>query len=368
MTDELHEEIRKQLRDSAERYFGDQNDGRPLRSNDAGRWQDYLDFGWLSLNLPEHLGGSGLSHTYTSELLESMGYWLAREPYLFSAVFPAYLARSLEIRSIAASLLGSGRRLVPAWQESDADNTAGWSTTLVKQVDGTRTISGRKVFVPAWDMNSDLIVNACADGMHYLVRVPSDAVGVQAIPKRMADGSTTADITLQNVPVSEAFILAAGPRAHHAIEAGVQLATIGMSAQLHGLARGALATIVSYVNQRIQFGQAIGQFQAVRHRIADIAIAIELAGASWRHALKAYETHAGSAELRMAVGAAKIACSETALLAAKQCIQLHGAIGYTEEADPGQYLKVALTWATQLGGSLWHLEQVASSEIEVQLA
>lgn len=362
------DETQTQLQDSADRYFRDLNDGRPLRASPSVRWRDYLEFGWLSLSVPQEQDGSGLPPTYAAVLLESMGYYLAREPYLFSAVVPSSLLQSLDLPSVVAALVKGEHRLVPAWQEKGDDAPLGWQAVLTKRSDGTHVLSGHKVFVPAWDAGSVLIVSANRDGEPCLVQVPSDAPGVKATPAHMADGSIAADIVLQEVCVSDAMVLASGPAALKAAENALLLATIGMAIQLHGLSRGALATTVTYVNQRRQFGQAIGQFQVIRHRIVDIAIAIEQAGAAWRHALHVYKTHPGHIALAPTVSAAKIACANAALFAARQAIQLHGAIGYTEEADPGQYLNAALTWATQLGGNLWHLDRIAAANFNTELS
>lgn len=362
------DETQTQLQDSANRYFSDLNDGRPLRDPSSTHWRDYLDFGWLSLSVPQEQDGSGLPPAYAAVLLESMGYYLAREPYLFSAVLPSSLVQSLDLPSVVASLVSGERRLVPAWQDKGHEAPLGWDATLVRNADGGHALSGHKAFVPAWHADTELIVSARRDGEPCLIQVPSSAPGVHASPTLMADGSTTADIVLRDVPVSDAMVLARGPAALQAAEDAMLLATIGMSIQLHGLARGALATTVTYVNQRRQFGQAIGQFQVIRHRVADIAIAIEQAGASWRHALNAYETGPAHVALAPAVSAAKVACGNAALLAARQAIQLHGAIGYTEEADPGQYLNAALTWSTQLGGNLWHLGRIAAANFNTELS
>lgn len=363
--DETLDDTKSQLQDSANRYFRDLNDGRPVREQHAARWRDYRDFGWLSLSVPQEQEGSGLSPAYAAVLLQSMGYYLAREPYLFSAVLPSALIRSLDLPGVVASLVSGERRLVPAWQDGGQEAPLGWEATLLRRADGSHVLSGRKTFVPAWDADADLIVSARRDGVPCLVQVPSATPGVAATPTRMADGSTTAEIVLREVAVRESMILATGPAALQAAQEATLLATIGLSIQLHGLARGALATTVAYVNQRKQFGQAIGQFQVIRHRIADIAIAIAQAGASWNHALNAYQADPGNARLAAAASAAKVSCSAAALLAARQAIQLHGAIGYTEEADPGQYLNAALTWSTQLGGHLWHLECVAAANFQI---
>lgn len=370
MTQNL-DDTQLQLQDSANRYFSDLNGNRPIRETQAPGWRDYLDFGWLSLSVPLAQDGSGLSPAYSAVLLESMGYYLAREPYVFSALLPSSLIRSLDLPGMTALLVGGERRVVPAWQDAGSESPLGWAARLSRRADGRHALSGHKVFVPAWDADCALIVSALRDDVPCLVQVPSGAQGVEVTPRRMADGSVAADIVLNEVGVTDAMILATGTAARNAAEKATLLATLGLAIQLHGLARGALATTATYVNQRKQFGQAIGQFQVIRHRIADIAIAIAQAGASWSVALDGFVSNADSADvahLAPAVSAAKVACANAALLAARQAIQLHGAIGYTEEADPGQYLNAALTWSTQLGGTLWHLERIAASNFKIELS
>ena len=86
----LLDDVQNQIRNSAEKYFSSANAGRPFRAPAPG-WESLAELGWLGLNAPESIGGAGLSAAYATVLLERMGYWLVRHPYLASAVMPSVL-------------------------------------------------------------------------------------------------------------------------------------------------------------------------------------------------------------------------------------------------------------------------------------
>ncbi len=137
----------------------------------------------------------------------------------------------------------------------------------------------------------------------------------------------------------------------------VDRAALAVSAQLLGLAQRMLDLSVDYAAQRKQFGKAIGSFQAVKHHMADVAVKIEFAAPVVYRA--AYALAHGQADRSVCVSHAKVAATQAALLAARKGIQVHGAMGYTWEADLQMFMKRAWALAGSWGDLGFHKQRVA---------
>ena len=166
-------------------------------------------------------------------------------------------------------------------------------------------------------------------------------------------GRPSVDRTRRLFPVRGTATLGTGPAVTRATARALDLGTLACAAQLLGAGRALLETAVGYAGQRTQFGRRIGQFQAVQHQLADVAIALEFA----RPLLYAAATSLGAAgqdgtdTSARDVSAAKIACAEAAHRAARTALQVHGAIGYTQEYGLDLWLTkvraLVPAWGTQ---------------------
>jgi acyl-CoA dehydrogenase len=144
-----------------------------------------------------------------------------------------------------------------------------------------------------------------------------------------------------------------------AVAHGLDRAAISLAAEMVGSAQQALDMTVAYMNEREQFGGPIGRFQALKHRLADVFVAIDAAREGVYSAADVAESGQLDA-LPMAAAAAKLAASEALVLASAEGVQLHGGIGFTEEHDIGLYYKRALVGSATLGTPLAHLERIAA--------
>jgi alkylation response protein AidB-like acyl-CoA dehydrogenase len=142
--------------------------------------------------------------------------------------------------------------------------------------------------------------------------------------------------------------------ARRALRVALDASLIAAAALLSGIAAGALSRTVDYVNQRRQFGQPIGAFQSIQHRCADLYVGLQLAGAAWRRAAKLHDESPGDLANAAAISAAKARASDVALAVGRAAIQMHGAIGFTEESDIGLYLRAAMQYSAWLGGAVAH--------------
>ncbi|MFF7230336.1 acyl-CoA dehydrogenase family protein [Streptomyces sioyaensis] len=190
----------------------------------------------------------------------------------------------------------------------------------------------------------EAVVGLCADGPYALDADAADAVlVVEGDTVRRADGHGPLQASLD--PARRLFrplggaVLARGPAVAAAASHALDLARLATAAQSLGLGRALLAATVSYVTQRTQFQVPIGSFQAVKHRLADALIGVEFAQPLVHGAALALAAGAPSAGREVA--AAKVAAGEAGYAAARTALQLHGALGYTEELDLSLWIRKA---------------------------
>jgi alkylation response protein AidB-like acyl-CoA dehydrogenase len=181
--------------------------------------------------------------------------------------------------------------------------------------------------------------DADAAGLVLLTERDSVHVGSAGQSHRSVDPARTLSEVARAEPVSD------GPPAADAVRLALEFGTLACAAQLLGAGRALLETTAGYASQRVQFGQPIGRFQAVKHHLADVAIGLEFARPLLFGAAVALAADAAAAETARDVSAAKVACADAAALAARIGLQVHGAIGYTAEHD----LSLHLTKVRALG-------------------
>ncbi|GAA3159275.1 acyl-CoA dehydrogenase family protein [Planomonospora alba] len=158
-------------------------------------------------------------------------------------------------------------------------------------------------------------------------------------------------------PVAAGAVLASGPHVRAAAEAAYDLGALACAAQLSGLGRRLLEVTVEYAAARHQFGRPIGAFQAVKHRLADVLVGLEYARPLVHGAALAY----GSPDFPRDVSAAKAAVSEAAYAAARAALQVHGAIGYTDEYDPSLWIRRVRALHTAWGSPAGHRARVMAA-------
>jgi alkylation response protein AidB-like acyl-CoA dehydrogenase len=154
-------------------------------------------------------------------------------------------------------------------------------------------------------------------------------------------------------------VLARGPAVAGAVAQAMDSGALACAAQLLGAGRALLAASVRHAGQRIQFGRPVGAFQAVKHQLADVAIGLEFAGPLLDEAAAALA--AGGRTTARDVSAAKVACTDAARRAARTALQVHGAIGYTQEHDLHLWLTKVRALAGAWGSQAEHRARVMAS-------
>ncbi|MFG1187745.1 acyl-CoA dehydrogenase family protein [Xanthobacter aminoxidans] len=320
---------------------GDVGRARKLRFSETGFDRQILkemcDLGWLGLRLPESDGGSGLGMLEMCALAEELGAAIVPEPLIPAALAVRVLAEPERTAALEGRLV-----VLPAFQEQAADPDTAPATSVQQG-----RISGRKLFVPS-PRGADAFVVTSRDGS-FLVR--SDAPGLVIEAVTMQDGSHSGTLVLKDVPVE---------KLPGRLEDGLDDACLATAAYLLGLADAVLERTVAYLKVRKQFGAVIGTFQALQHRCVDLKLQAVLARVSVEDAARIADTNVGIDERRAAVSRAKARASDAALLVARQAVQLHGGIGFTDECDIGLYLRKAMVLAPAFGGSAFHRARFAA--------
>ena len=346
------------FRDSAADYIGATDQRQRVRAlEDAGggfdrkAWSQIAELGWLSILVPEEAGGLGLGVAEMAAIAQEAGRQLLPEPFVDAGVHPLALLSRLPSGGLRDRLLErmqSGEVVAGvAWQESAGELEVGAGQTGARVAGEEVLIDGFKRFVRPGTGADGWIVCATADGSPVLAWVPADAPGITVSDEFGVDGGIVATLGFDG---ATGQLLAQGDVADTALRCANEIARIGQAAELAGIARQALQLTREYLVTRVQFGRPIGSFQALQHRMVDAMIQVELAEACLREGL----AFATGDDLAAIASRMKARCAHAAVEVTRMAIQLHGAIGTTNEFDIGLYFKRAMTLASRLGNAVSH--------------
>jgi alkylation response protein AidB-like acyl-CoA dehydrogenase len=366
------------LRDSVRGYL-DRSYGFEMRrkflsdgSADSQRWHTFAEMGWLGAGLSEEAGGYGGGAEESAIILEEFGRALVTEPFLAVAVLTAQVLSRIDgepARMLREGLVTGTTRPVLAHAEDEARGEVDFAATrAVPSAEGFR-LSGRKALVAGAPSADTLLVSAREAGEAAdpsgisLFAVAPDAPGLLLRPVRLADGSRAAEIVLNDVLVEADVRIGPAQGALPAIRHGYAHAIVGICADALGAMDRALWITRDYLLTRQQFGQPIGNFQALQHRMADMLIELELSRSAVYRALAHLD--APEAERDRAVSLAKIQIGKAAKFVGGQSIQLHGGIGVTEEYIIGHYFKRLTCIDNAFGNPQHHLSQIARSNASI---
>lgn len=224
-------------------------------------------------------------------------------------------------------------------------------------------LTGSKSFV-IHGASADMLVVAArtsgadddVDGI-TLFAVPRDAVNMHHDPVRLVDSSVATHTKFDGVEIDGGAVIGEVDGGREVLNAMLAAGRIGAAAEGVGVASGAMDMTIDYLKQRKQFGQLIGEFQALQHRAAHLYSEVEIARAVTIKAQQLLDADATSADLMTSVAKAKVA--KAAGLAVKEGVQMHGGIGMTDEYDIGLYMKRDRALQEFLGDAYFHANRVA---------
>ena len=335
---------------------------RQLRAKDceyeSGVWKQIAQLGWLGILVPTRYQGLGLGLTEMAVVAEGLARVLAPEPLNAVAVLAAELLVSAENEHIKEKLLP---RLVQgevvavmAWQEvaGNLDFDA-IDTLAVPFADGYK-LTGRKKYIAGAAHADAFLVSANLKDGFGVFWVPKETCGATLQTERIADGRSFGTLTLQDTQLTEEYCIVRGLPANEALARAIDYSTAITGAELFGVMSRALEMTLDYLRTRVQFGKPIGSFQALQHRAVDLYIQIRLSCAVLEEALTALTLNPDTRTRAALVSRIKARCSEAGLRITREAIQMHGAMGFTDEHDIGLYLKRALVLAAYLGNVGYH--------------
>jgi len=363
------------LRDSATRFGQDHYAFPAWRKRaaagqgfDRGHWREMADLGWLALTASEADGGLGGSAVDVMVLMEVFGRFLMLEPYVSSCVIAPILLEqaALERRGALMDEVIQGRTVVTV---ADAEAASGFDlgrvSTRARREGDDFILTGEKSHALDGGHADWFIVPARtrgevadADGVSLFL-VPASAAGLDVQPGRAMDHRLNARLRLRGVRVVQSALvgpLNGGlPLLRRALDHGI----VARLAEALGAMEAVHALTLDYLKSRRQFGQPLSAFQVLQHRAVDTAIACEEARSMTYLATLSLDLP--EVERARLVSAAKARVSQTSLFVARQAVQLHGGIGFSDELAVGHYLKRLTMIDMAFGNAAHHRLQFARS-------
>jgi alkylation response protein AidB-like acyl-CoA dehydrogenase len=355
-------EDQRAFRDVVARFLADKSQPsatRKLMATDAGYdpavWaQLSQEVGLLGTHLPEQFGGFGYGPVELGIIAEEMGRYLYSGPFFASAVMAGY------------AVLGAGSeqdklRLLPGIADGstiatlvlddlNSPDDVGQKVRAVAVADEFQLFGEAKMVVDA-QVASLMIVAASTDQGVSLFEVDPQAAGVSV--ERLEVLDPTRKLSTVGFTQAPARLLGELGQANLA-PLWDQMITM-LAHEMIGGAQALFSSTLDYLKLRVQFGRAIGSFQALKHRAADLLLELELAKAATHEAARVIAS--GEGDL-YAPNMAKAMASDAYINIAKQAIQLRGGIGFTWEEDTHLWFKRAKSSEVFLGTSNWHRERM----------
>jgi alkylation response protein AidB-like acyl-CoA dehydrogenase len=363
------------LRESADRFVSETctADHRRKVANEplgfsADIWKQFADLGWLALPIAEAHGGLGGGAIEIGILMEAFGRGLVSEPYLSTVVIGASLISECGTQAQKQALLPdiADGSLVLAFAHSERQaryDLADVTTTAKKTPDGWR-LDGNKTAVLDGSAAGEIIVSARVNdgngkpGKLCLFLVPQGTRGLALRDFPRLGGGRASNLELRDVHLPADALLGNGSDALSAIEAVVDRAMAALGAEAVGIMQTLLDQTLEYTKIRKQFGRPLSANQVIRHRLADMAMQCDEARSMALRA--ALMVDAEPVARSRAASGAKAKIGKCARFVAEQSVQLHGAMGVTEELDIGAYFKRLLAFDTLFGGSAHHYRRHAA--------
>lgn len=329
----------------------------PTPDETATFWQAIGETGLLGALAPESDGGLGDDPAFVFEFLRAWGMAGAPGPMLASLVAgAALLAGSAQAYLLAGIAAGTVRLALPSVLAGVGD----YPVIAADAPEGSAALPAISFLRDAGFATHALLpARIGADAAVLCVEIGKLPLSQ---PFRLVDGSTAAELTAPLIAIDDADILVRGTAATAVWAKVVDRMTAAAAAEATGLLRAMLEQTVTYVRQRRQFGQTIGSFQAIQHRLADVLVNVEQAHSLALAALGA--TMEGEANAPVLVSAAKARVNHSIQFVSDQAVQLHGGIGTTQELPLNRYFRRAMAIAREFGGTSQHLARVEAALAE----
>ena len=333
-------------------------------------WASFAELGWLALPFSEESGGFGGTAVETMILMEEFGKGLVVEPYLTTVLMSGSIIEaggsSAQKEGVLAEIMAGTKLAALAYVEPQARfNLADVTTTATAEGDGY-VINGFKGVVMGGPSADVLIVPARTAGEQRdeagitLFQVDANSNGISKRDYPTIDGGRASEITLENVTVDASAVIGEVGGGFALLEIGINNGILGVGAEAVGAMEVLYKTTVEYCKTREQFGQPIGKFQVLQHRMVDMFMEHEQAKSLlYMAAIRMSENDAD--EARKAISALKVQIGKGGRFVGQQAIQLHGGMGMTDELNVGHYFKRLTAIETLFGNVDYHLKKYSAA-------
>jgi alkylation response protein AidB-like acyl-CoA dehydrogenase len=339
-------------------------DSRNADGFDRAIWRDMAAMGWTGILIPEEFGGTALGYQTLGLVLEETGRTLTASPLISTALTATtalLLAGSDAQKQKYLAAIAEGT-LIATLGVDEGPHHAPEKVALKGSKSGSGvTLDGRKMHVPDGGA-ADLVIVAARTGGRpgekggiTLVLADGNASGLTRETLHTADSRAYANLTFRNV---EGEVLGTFDQGEDVLEATLDRARIGLTAEMLGHAAQSFDVTLDYLKTRVQFGQVIGTFQALQHRAAKMFTDLELARSCVEAALAAIDANANDVAQLASLAKAKV--GDLVHLVSNEMVQLHGGIGMTDAHDAGLYLKRARAQEAMFGSRSYHRERYAT--------
>lgn len=363
------------IRDSAAGFLAEKasiSQLRELRDSeselgyDKQVWQEMVDMGWAGIAIAEEFGGLGFGYTGLGLVLEQMGRHLSVSPLQSTVLLGATLISELGNQAQKEALLpaiAAGEKLVVLALQEGAHHAPEQTALSAQRKGDNYLLNGcKKMVLDAHVADSYIVIGRSAgaagdeSGLSaFLVETATEGVTVER--SMMVDSRNAGTVSFDNVCVSAESLLGEEGQAWAGLTRTLDIANIGLAAELLGLSLEAFERTIEYLKERKQFGRVIGSFQGLQHRAAEMFSELELARSVVLQALQAIDE--GAEDISVHASAAKAKLCEVAQRTSNEGIQMHGGIGMTDEHDIGFFIKRARVAQHLFGDYNYHLDRFA---------
>lgn len=334
------------FRDAARRWVEQRaKDGADV----PAQWAQFAELGWLMIALPEEHGGLGGDVYDAAIIAEELGRGIVKAPFVGVAVTAAQVLGALAPERLEA--LGSGEELpMLAHVEAGQGGDPAWVETRAEKSGEGWVLTGTKTAILGAPFATSFLVSAKVGGKTGLFEVSTDAARVREY--LLFDKRPAGDLVLEG---TAATLIAEDAEA--AIRRAIDCEHVVESAEAVGVMQTAFEQTRDYLNTRKQYGQLIGQFQALQHRLADMFIELEQARSVVLRGLDALVRD--EADRSAMAAACRVKVAQAGHFVGAQGIQLHGGIGVTEEYEVGHHFRQLIVFEMRHGGAGAQVERYA---------
>ncbi len=364
------------LQESVSRFitndYGFESRQKHSRS-DAGysleNWQTFAELGWLGVPFSENHGGFGGGAVETMLMMEEFGKGLVVEPYLATVVACGSALNGFgsedQKSSFIPEIIDGSKLWALAFAEPQGRFNLADLTTTATASNGSYLLSGHKSVVINGPNANFFIVSVRTSGEQRdetgvsLFIIPSDAKGLSRRDYPTVDGQRASELILDNVELDEASRLGEEGQGLNILQQAIDFATLAIGSEAVGCMEVLYKDTVEYCKNREQFGQPIGKFQVLQHRMVDMFMEHEQSKSLMFMAAMRWDEGYG-AEAQKAVSAFKVQVGKSGKFVGQSAVQLHGGMGMTDELNVGHYFKRLTIIDTMFGNVDHHLKRFGS--------